>query len=506
MQTRRRFLVAFGGAGAALATAGSLRAAIGASQRTTLTVTTSTVEVLGRTVERLDILQPNGTRGIETVLGARFRVQLVNRINKPTLIHWQSHAPASPGRRADRLTARPAAGARLTRCISLTESGTYWLHSHEGLQEQSLLSGLLIIADPADERRDEQQIVAEIADFSFTDPDQIFADLRKPKPAENAAGAAMKPDVNDVNYDAFLVNRRPIGNPEVFRIEHRAKVRLRIINSGASTNFTIDLGSLRGTLFAVDGRPITPITGSRFPIAIANRCDIRIETPGPGVYPIFAVREADSARAAFVLATRGTAIPKYPAKGTFTAPVMTLALERTLRATKPLSPRPVDRHLSIDLTGDMAKYAWTIDNIAWSDTLAESGKYPLSAGQARRTRRDHDAQQDDDEPSNAPARAHLAEIVRNQRRALLWRDARYHHRHAARQRHHRLRRQQPRLVVLPLPQPFTISRRAWRPPSSMSRLVLFATIGLLAAAPAPVPWNPAPSSPRRWTTASRRTR
>ncbi|MGB7016829.1 MAG: multicopper oxidase domain-containing protein, partial [Candidatus Cybelea sp.] len=361
MQTRRRFLVAFGGAGAALATAGSLRAAIGASQRTTLTITTSTVEVLGRTVERLDILQPNGTRGIETVLGARFRVQLVNRFNKPTLIHWHGLTPP-PHQDGVPIVSQPALppGQTYEYDFPLTESGTYWLHSHEGLQEQSLLSGPLIIADPADERRDEQQIVAEIADFSFTDPDQIFADLRKPKPAENAAGAAMKPDVNDVNYDAFLVNRRPIENPEVFRIEHRAKVRLRIINSGASTNFTIDLGSLRGTLFAVDGRPITPITGSRFPIAIANRCDIRIETPGPGVYPIFAVREADSARAAFVLATRGAAIPKYPAKGPFTAPVMTLALERTLRATKPLSPRPVDRHLSIDLTGDMAKYAWTI--------------------------------------------------------------------------------------------------------------------------------------------------
>ena len=92
----------------------------------------------------------------------------------------------------------------------------------------------------------------------------------------------MKPDVNDVNYDAFLVNRRPAGNPEVFRIERRARVRLRIINSGASTNFTIDLGSLRGTLIAVDGRAITPVRGSTFPIAVAQRCDIRIETPGPG--------------------------------------------------------------------------------------------------------------------------------------------------------------------------------------------------------------------------------
>lgn len=377
LATRRQFLIALGGAAAGGA-AEPLGRALAAAQRTTLVVTTSTVEVLGRTVERLDILQPNGTRGIETILGARFRVQLVNRINKPTLIHWHGLTPP-PHQDGVPIVSQPAllSGRSYEYDFPLTESGTYWMHSHEGLQEQSLLSAPLIIADRADERRDEQQIVAEIADFSFTDPDQIYANLRKPKPPESPApGTAMKPDVNDVNYDAFLVNRRPIENPEVFRIEPRAKLRLRIINSGASTNFTIDLGSLRGTLFAVDGRPITPITGNRFPIAIANRCDIRIETPGPGVYPIFAVREADSGRAAFVLASRGAAIPRYSASGPFTAPIMTLALERTLRATKPLSARKVDRRLTMDLTGDMSKYAWTINNVAWTDALAESDKYP----------------------------------------------------------------------------------------------------------------------------------
>ncbi|HEY2473558.1 MAG TPA: multicopper oxidase family protein [Candidatus Cybelea sp.] len=376
--TRRRFLTTLGSAGAALVTAGPLERTLAAAQRTTLIVTTSTVEVLGRTVERLDLVQPNGTRGVETVLGARFRVQLVNRISKPTLIHW--HGLILPPRQDGvPIISQPALppGQSYEYGFPLVESGTYWMHSHEGLQEQSLLSAPLIIADPADERRDEQPVVAEIADFSFTDPEQIYAGLRKPTVALSMApGAPMKPDVNDVNYDAFLVNRRPIENPEVFRIEPRAKVRLRIINSGASTNFTIDLGSLQGTLFAVDGRAITPITGNRFPIGIANRCDIRVETPGPGVYPIFAVREADNARAAFVLATRGASIPKYPAKGSFTAPLNTLALERTLRATNPLSPRPVDRRLTMDLTGDMAKYSWSINNIVWTDALAESGKFP----------------------------------------------------------------------------------------------------------------------------------
>jgi FtsP/CotA-like multicopper oxidase with cupredoxin domain len=376
--TRRRFLATLGSAGAAVATAGPLERALAAAQRTTLIVTTSTVEVLGRTVERLDIVQPNGTRGIETVLGSRFRVQLVNRLTKPTLIHWHGlilppHQDGVP------IVSQPALppGQTYEYDFPLVESGTYWMHSHEGLQEQTLLSAPLIIGDPADAARDEQQVVAEIADFSFREPEEIFAELRAPKPVVSAAAAgAMKPDVNDVNYDAFLINRRPIENPEVFRLERRARVRLRFINSGASSNFTIDLGSLRGTLFAVDGRPIEPIHGHRFPIAIANRCDIAIETPGPGVYPIFAIREADNARAAVVLASRGATIPKYAAKGDFTAPINTLALERQLRAVTPLSPRPADRHLTMALTGDMSRYSWSIDNVVWTDALARSANYP----------------------------------------------------------------------------------------------------------------------------------
>ncbi|MFY9718673.1 MAG: multicopper oxidase family protein [Candidatus Cybelea sp.] len=377
LTTRRQFMATLGGAGAALVTAGPLERALAATQHTTLIVTTSTVEVLGRTVERLDIVQSNGTRGIETVLGSRFRVQLVNRIDKLTLIHWHGLTPP-PHQDGVPIVSQPALppGQTYEYDFPLTESGTYWMHSHEGLQEQSLLSAPLIIADPADERRDEQQVVAEIADFSFTDPDQIYAQLRTPKPKPPVTPSNMTPDVNDVNYDAFLVNRRPVENPEVFRIERRARVRLRIINSGASTNFTVDLGALRGTLFAVDGRPITPVSGSRFPIGVANRCDIRIETQEPGVYPIFAVREADNARAVFVLATRGATVPKYAAKGAYTAPLNTLALEMQLRATQPLAARAVDRQLTIGLTGNMGRYAWSIDKVEWTDALARSGSAP----------------------------------------------------------------------------------------------------------------------------------
>jgi FtsP/CotA-like multicopper oxidase with cupredoxin domain len=383
MTTRRAFLQNLGAAAVAGAVAGPAGSVLAAGGVTTLTATTSTVEVLGRTVRMLDILQPNGTRGITTTVGARFRVRLVNALQTPTLVHWHGLTPP-PHQDGVPIVSQPALppGQTYDYDFPLTEAGTYWMHSHEGLQEQSLLSGPLIIRDPADAARDEQEIVVELGDFSFRNPDAILTQLLHPpamaKSSQNTAGAPapMKRDANDVNYDAYLVNRRPIENPEVFRIEPRGRVRLRVINSASSTNFTVDLGALAGRLIAVDGRPVAPVHVNRIGIGIAQRIDLRIETPGPGVYPIFAVREADRARGAFVLASPGAQVPAYPAIGPWVAPYNDLRLESQLRATYPLTPRSPDRKLTMRLTGNMGIYSWSIDNVAWTDALALSGSAP----------------------------------------------------------------------------------------------------------------------------------
>src|SRR5262249_58003520 len=56
--------------------------------------------------------------------------------------------------------------------------GTFWMHSHQGLQEQLLLAAPLIIRDQRD-RRDQQEVIVMLAGFSFTPPPQIFAGLKK---------------------------------------------------------------------------------------------------------------------------------------------------------------------------------------------------------------------------------------------------------------------------------------------------------------------------------------
>src|ERR1700689_2991694 len=93
------------------------------------------------------------------------------------------------------------------------------------------------------------------------------------------AMAMDKPDANDWNYDAYLANDRTLTDPDVVRVEKNGRVRLRIINGSSGTNFFISLGDLEGELIATDGMPVKPLSGSRFPLGIAQRIDLRVQLP-----------------------------------------------------------------------------------------------------------------------------------------------------------------------------------------------------------------------------------
>src|SRR5208282_5287663 len=120
---------------------------------------------------------------------------------------------------------------------------------------------------------DQQEAVVMLADFSFAPPDQIFAGLKKAGSMAGIAGAAAPdaaPDLNDVRYDAFLANDRTLASPDLVRVEPGGRVLLRVINSSAISAYHVDLGELDGELIAVDGFEVAPVTGKRFPIAVAQ--------------------------------------------------------------------------------------------------------------------------------------------------------------------------------------------------------------------------------------------
>src|SRR5713101_1262745 len=55
--------------------------------------------------------------------------------------------------------------------------GTYWMHSHHGLQEQSLLTAPLIVHDVVELREDRQEVVLMLHDFTFRTPEEVLAGL-----------------------------------------------------------------------------------------------------------------------------------------------------------------------------------------------------------------------------------------------------------------------------------------------------------------------------------------
>jgi len=265
---------------------------------TTIRATTRTLDINGRAAQVMGLLQPNGTQGMTTVVNDPFQVTLYDQLSVPTAIHWHGlHPPNNedgvPG--VTQLVVRP--GATTFYNFPVQPAGTYWMHSHQGLQEAFLLAAPLIVHDPSDRARDEQEVVLMLGDFSFTPPKEIYAKLRAG--ATTNAGTrqgqsgkadmkskAMKPDANDVNYDAYLANDRTLLDPEVVKVENGGRVRLRIINGSSGTNYFVDLGSLKGELIAADGMPVKPLRGSRFPLAIAQRIDVIVHLPpGGGAFP-----------------------------------------------------------------------------------------------------------------------------------------------------------------------------------------------------------------------------
>src|SRR6478672_9406641 len=343
---------------------------------TVLRIARRGIEVNGKPASVLGVSQPDGTFGIRTQVDKRFRVHLENTLSEPSLIHWHGLTPPWQQDGVPGVSGPPIPpGGSADYDFPLRFGGTFWMHSHQGLQEQLLLAAPLIIRDQRD-RPDQQEVIMLLADFSFTPPDQIFAELKKGgmpsmtgassatpasggmkgmgtmAPGMAMGGAAAKPDLNDVKYDAFVANDRSLSDPDVVKVEPGGRVLLRIINSSSMSAFHVDLGALDGELTAVDGFPVAPVVARRFPIAVAQRLDIRLAIPrSPAAHPVLALLEGERKQTGIILRAADAPIARIPDTASMAYPALTLDLESRLRAASPLKPRKATRTHTLNLTG-----------------------------------------------------------------------------------------------------------------------------------------------------------
>ncbi len=188
--------------------------------------------------------------------------------------------------------------------FAMNQSGTYWYHSHTMLQEQVGVFGAFVIHPKEETFKYDKELVLMLSDWTDEKPMSVLRNLKRGTEWYNfrkgtatplnqvikrgAFGAQMNfwkqrmesADIADIYYDGFLINgKQSIEYPEFKAGE---KVRLRIIDGGASTQFWITFGGGNPMLISSDGIDVVPVKKDKIFIAIAEAYDFIVTIPENG--------------------------------------------------------------------------------------------------------------------------------------------------------------------------------------------------------------------------------
>jgi CopA family copper-resistance protein len=267
--------------------------------------------------------------------GDHVTIRVTNRLNVSSSVHWHGLRLPNAMDGVPGLTyAGIAPGETFVYRFPVLQAGTYWYHSHSGMQEQTGLSGPIII-DPAgpDPIRCDRENVIQLSDWTDEDPMTIVANLKQQGDYYNYhqrtlgtfisdvgrngldaalndrlmwGGMRMSPtDILDVTgaVYTFLINGQPPAVNWTALFRPGEAVRLRFINSAAMTTFDVRIPGLAMTVVQADGSDVQPVEVEEFRIGVAETYDV-IVVPGDGAYTIFAQAQDRSGYARATLTSR----------------------------------------------------------------------------------------------------------------------------------------------------------------------------------------------------------
>lgn len=271
--------------------------------------------------------------------GQTARLTVVNDLDEDSSIHWHGlilpfHMDGVPG------VSFPGIRPKSTFVYEfpVVQSGTYWYHSHSGLQEQLGHYGPIVI-DPAgaDPIGYDREHVIVLSDHSRLSPEEIFRKLKvnpghfnmqrqtlggllagKDQPLKDRiewGAMRMDPaDIADVNGStySFLVNGHgPRDNwTGLFRPGER--VRLRIVNASAMSIFNVRIPGLRMTVVQADGLNVVPTEIDEFQIAVAETYDVIVTPVEDRAYTFVAEANDRSGMGRATLAPRAGMVAEVP--------------------------------------------------------------------------------------------------------------------------------------------------------------------------------------------------
>ncbi len=271
----------------------------------TLTLKEEMVNKAGKEVKGMTV---NGTipgPTLEFTEGEYAVIYVKNEMSVETSVHWHGIILPNFYDGVPYLTTPPIEPGHTQKYeFALKQSGTYWYHSHTLLQEQSGVFGSFVIHPKEKTIAYDKELVLMLSDWTNEDPMNVLRNLKRGNEwygirkgtatplnqviARGAFGAQLNfwrqrmegADIADVYYPAFLINgEESIEYPE---FKPGEKIRLRIINGGASTSFWMTFGGEDPVLISADGLDVEPIKKNKTFIGIAETYDYIVTIPQEG--------------------------------------------------------------------------------------------------------------------------------------------------------------------------------------------------------------------------------
>ncbi|MFI8746739.1 copper resistance system multicopper oxidase [Pseudomonas sp. NPDC077186] len=252
--------------------------------------------------------------------GETVTLRVRNRLKEDTSIHWHgiilpANMDGVPGLSFHGI----APDGMYEYKFKVNQNGTYWYHSHSGLQEQVGVYGALVIdaKEPEPFSYDRDYVVL-LSDWTDENPARVLAKLKKQSDyynyhkrtvgdfindvsemgwsaavADRKMWAEMKmsptdlADVSGYTYTYLMNGQAPDGNwTGIFKPGE--KIRLRFINASAMTYFDVRIPGLKMTVVAADGLHVKPVSVDEFRIAVAETYDVIVEPDSEQAYTVFA--------------------------------------------------------------------------------------------------------------------------------------------------------------------------------------------------------------------------
>ncbi|CAK7898419.1 iron transport multicopper oxidase Fet5p [[Candida] anglica] len=157
-------------------------------------------------------------------------------------------------------------GETMTYNFTVSQTGTYWYHSHSGSQYSDGLRGLLIVEPKERDTRYDEDVSVSVCDWYHQESPEImrtFLSRYNPTGAEPIPQNALFNDTRNATWT----------------IQRGKTYRLRIVNTGMFVSQYVYIEGLNMTVIEIDGVDVEPVETDSLLISVAQRYSVLIRVP-----------------------------------------------------------------------------------------------------------------------------------------------------------------------------------------------------------------------------------